>query len=247
MNTDGHRWKEGIRKGVLCVSVCVFVYGTSYIPNSFFGGYWIIPEMDGRNRWSFGLAMMDAIMWQPRFGHEAIGHLDYLGVIYKLLIRLDRKYVHPTIHLYDDGFEKIVSGLKVSQVHPYWRDEFITKVTAVASRIESQEAIRCTLHYSGSDHPRTISEIRMPRGLAKVSELSPPASFIERDFEDYQKYEREHYIRWVGKLVLPIDQDVVLVIPAKSPQVGTGRIRFYYERDDATSNDQRNFCSAELK
>jgi hypothetical protein len=241
------RVRKNIRKGLLTFLVCVSIYIASYTLNSFFGGYWLVPEMDGRDRWSFGLAMMDAIMWQPRFGHEAIGRSDYLGTFYTPLIRFDRKFVHTTIHFFDKDFDQRFLNLKVSQVHPHWRDEFVTKITAAAIRNESEKTIRCTLHYTGSDHPRIISEIWMPRELAKVLEVTPPNGFIEKDFEDYQKYDTKHYIRWVGKLALLKDQDMTLAIPAKETQSGTGRIRFYYERTDATSDDQRNHCIAELK
>jgi hypothetical protein len=247
MDTDKHRLKKNIRKGFITFVICISIYVVSYVLNSFFGGYWLIPERDGRDRFYFGLSMTTAIMWQPLFGHEALGRLDYVGALCTPLIRFDRKFIHPTIYISDDAGNQKLSNLKVSQVHPHWRDEFVTKITAAVIRDESQRAIQCTMRYTGSDHPRIISEIWLPRELAKVLEASPPNSFIEKDFEDYQKYDREHYIRWIGKLVLPKDQNVTLAIPAKEPRSGAGRIRFYYERTDTTSDDQRNHCVAELK
>lgn len=240
-------WFKKIRKGFLTFAVCVSIYVVSYILNSFFGGYWLIPEMDGRDRYSFGLSMPTAIMWQPRLGHEAIGNFDFLGIFYKPLIRFDRKFVHTTIYLSEDDGEKTISNLKIAQVHPHWRDEYATKVTAIGIRDESGQVIRCTFRYTGSDHPREIAEIKIRKELAKAWGVSPPSGFVEKSFEDYQKYQQEHYVRWVGKLALPKDQDVILAIPMKQPKAGVGRIVFYYQRTDDASRDFGNFCSVELK
>jgi hypothetical protein len=246
MDTDKHRLKKNIRKGFITFVICFFVYVVSYILNSFCGGYWLVPEMDGRDRYSFGLAMPTAIMWQPRFGHEAIGHLDFLGALYTPLIRFDQRIIHPTIYISDDESEKKISDLKVSEVHPHWRDEFLTKVTVAAIGNESEKVLRCTFRYTGSDYPREIAEIKIRKELAKTLDVSPPSGFVEKTFESYEKYDQEHYVCWVGKLALSKDQDVILTIPAKQPQAGTGRIVFYYQRTD-NSTDSRNVCSIELK
>lgn len=245
MNVNKDKLKKEIRKGFITFAICVSIYVVSYILNSFFGGYWLIPERDGRDRFYFGLSMTTAIMWQPLFGHEALGHLDYVGALYTPLIRFDRKFIHPTIYISDDAGNQKLSNLKVSQVHSHWRDEFLTKVSVIATRDTSQHAIRCTFRYTGSDHPREITEIQIGKDLAKDLNAFPPNGFAEKLFEDYQKYEREHYVRWGGKLTLQKNQDVILVIPAKQSQAGTGRIVFYYQRTDDT--DFKKLCSAELK
>jgi len=137
--------------------------------------------------------------------------------------------------------------LNVSQVHPHWRDEFLTKVTVTAIGDESEKVLRCTFRYSGSDHPREIAEIKIRKELAKALDISPPSGFVEKTFESYEKYEQEHYVCWVGKLALQKDQDIILTIPTKQSQASRGRIIFYYQRTDDVSHDFKNVCGAELK
>jgi hypothetical protein len=248
MDTDKHRWKKEIRKSLLTVGICLLVYTLSYALNSFLGGYWLKPEMDGHDRYSFGLAMPTAIMWQPLLGHEAMGHLDYFGALYMPLIRLDRRVIHPTIYISDDVGSQKLSNLKKSQVHPHWRDEFATKIAATGVRDESGQAIRCTFRYTGSDRPREITEIRVRKELARKLDASPPSTFTEKPFENhYDEWLNEIYVRWTGRFSLSKDHDVILVIPAKQPQAGTGSIVFFYQRTDDASHDFKNLCSAELK
>jgi hypothetical protein len=178
MDTDKHRLKTKIRKSFFALAICVFIYVFSYVLNSFFGGYWLIPERDGRDKYSFGLSITDAILWQPRFGHEALGDLDLSGAFYTPLIRLDREFIHPTMYLSDETFEKI-SNLKISQVHPHWRDEFLTKITATTIEDETNKVLRCTFNYTGSDYPREIVEIKMKRALADSLVVSAPNGFVE--------------------------------------------------------------------
>ena len=115
---------RSIRKPAwICSGVVVF-YVLSYGLNSILGGYWARPEMDGHDRYSFGLAMPTAILWQPRWGHQAIGRSDFLGMSYSALIWLDRRYVHPTIYLSaPDGFDR-AGHLSRAQLHPNFRDMY---------------------------------------------------------------------------------------------------------------------------
>ncbi len=206
----------------------VLLYVTSYFVDSFCGGYWTQPEMDGRDRYSFGLAMRTAILWQPRFGHEAIGNLNYLGVFFTPLIRFDRRFIHPTLYVGDEE----VGRLPRSKVHPVWRDIYFTDFTAIASRNETAKVIECKLRLAGSNRIRTLTEIRIPRELLNALGASSPSNFTEKSFEDYEKYNKKNYIRWIGKLALRRDEDVTLIIPAQHPNDGTGTIRFYCELDE---------------
>lgn len=187
------------------------------------------PQMDGRDRYTFGLAMPTAIMWQPRFGHEAIGHLNFLGAFYTLLIRIDRRFIHPTIYVSDDsGIEK-AAHLPISKVHPLWRDDYVTDFKAITARDNSAHAIQCRLRLTGSDHPRTLTEIWISRELSKALGASAPSNFTEKSFEDYDKYHKEKYVRWTGKLPLLRDQEITLFVPTEHPSEGTGTIRFQCE------------------
>jgi len=246
MNVGWHALKKKSRKIILSIIVVGLFYLVSYFLNSLFGGYWLIAESDGRDRYSFGLSMPTAILWQPLFGHEAIGHWDHLGAFYTPLIRLDRKFIHRTIYISDDdGYEK-AARLSVSKVHPNWRDTFVTKVAVVASRDESGHAIRCTFQLTGPDRPRAITEIRIPRELAQTLDATPPEGFSEKSFEDSSRYFNKTYLRWVGNFALPKDQDVMLAIPAKQPKAGVGRIVFYYQRSNDTSRYSLGYCSVSL-
>jgi hypothetical protein len=230
-------------KGAL---VSVFIFVATYIPNSFFGGYWLVPERDGRDRYSFGLSMTTAIMWQPRWGHESLGRWDYLGAVYWPLIRFDRKFVHPTIYLSDDaGYEKI-NRLSASQVHPHWRDEFLTKVTATATRDESNKVVRCVFRYTGSDYPREIIEIKMKRELADSLGVISPNGFVEKPYDGRSEFLTTNYVYWFGKLLLAKSRDVILEFPAKQFKSGGGNIVFYYQRADNPA-DSKNVCRVEIK
>jgi hypothetical protein len=245
MDTDRHRW--GGHRSLLVLGVCFLLYVFSYVLNSFFGGYWMRPEMDGRNRYSFGLAMPTAFMWQPFVGHQAIGNYDLVGIFYKPLIQVDRRYIHRTMYLSDEVLEKIIPSLKATQVHPYWRDEFSTRISAVATRDEPKRIIRCAFHYAGSNHLREIVEIKMQRKLADSLGVSSPDGFVEKPYEGRQEHLNTNYIRWSGKLILLKDQDITLQFPIKQLGTNTGRIVFYYQRTDDPSQDFKNFTSVEFK
>ena len=222
------------------------VYAGTYVVNSFCGGYWLIPEMDGHDRYSFGLAMPTGVMWQPRFGHHAIGRENYLGVLYEPLILVDRRFVHQTIYLSDkNGFDRI-THLPISRVHPEFRDDYVTDVKAVASFNNINRTIQCTLRLVGSDQPRSITEIRMGREDAKAWGVSPPDGFVESPYEAYQKYFVEHYIRWAGKVPLLRDHDIVLIFSAVNFATNTAKIQFQYDLDEKTKINHANICLANV-
>lgn len=61
--------KTRAKKWVACIVCGIWAfYILSYSMNSALGGYWGRPETDGHDRYSFGLAMPTAILWQPRWG-----------------------------------------------------------------------------------------------------------------------------------------------------------------------------------
>ena len=115
------------RKILKCVLLALAIYVVAYIVNSSVGGYWLIPDRDGHVRFKQefgGLSMTVAIMWQPRFGHSALGQLDFLGAFFGPLIAVDRAWIHPTHHLTDDDFDGWLRALPASKVHPKFREEF---------------------------------------------------------------------------------------------------------------------------
>ena len=112
------------RRFTWMLSGMVVLYVLSYCINSALGGYWGRPEMDGHDRYTFGLAMPTAILWQPRYGHLAMGRADFLGLAYSSLIWLDRRFVHQTIYISaPNGFDR-VNHLSRERIHPEFRDMY---------------------------------------------------------------------------------------------------------------------------
>jgi hypothetical protein len=245
MDTDKHRSKSEVRKSVFTLAICIFVYVFSYGVNSFFGGYWLVPERDGKDKYSFGLSITDAILWQPRFGHEALGDFDLAGILYTPLIKFDRKFIHPTMYLSDETFQKI-SSFRISQVHPHWRDEFLTKIKVAAVEDETNKILNCFFSYTGSDHPREIVEIKMKRVLAESLGASAPDGFTINTNEGFDQFFKTNYVYWTGKLLLKTNQNVTLQFPVQNFKGSTGNVVFYYQRSDHAI-DSRNICSVELK
>lgn len=229
------RLRKFLKEFPKTLGILLTVYVLAYVLNSAGGGYWLQPRMDGTHRYKpefGGLAFMDAILWEPRFGRNALGDLDYLGCLFEPLIWADRKWLHTTHYLDDDEFDAWIKRLPVSKVHPIWRDDFVTRLEVSMMRNETEHALQCKLRLTGSDHPRVITEIWMPRELAVASESSPPTGFAEVAFQEYRSWRSNKTIRWVGQTSLVRDEDVVLSIPSNQPKAGTGKIVFTYRRKD---------------
>ncbi len=246
MHTDKHRWKKRLQKEIKGLVIVLSAYVGIFLLNSFLGGYWLVPERDGRDKYSFGLSITAAILWQPRFGHESLGHWDYPGAVFLPLIRLDRKFIHPTLYMSDESFDQKFSVLKASQIHPHWRDTFQSKVVVTAICDETNKVIQCIFRYTGSDNPREIIEIKMTRVMADSLAVSSPTGFAEKLYEGRSEFFKTNYVYWHGKPPLTKDQDVILQFPAKQPKASTGRSVFYYERAGNTV-DPTSICSVEIK
>ena len=79
----------------------LFAYVGAYVPLSCSGAYRV--DMSGRQRWSSGLALMDAEFWQPKWMYfrtytdvrgDAVSSGNLLGWLYSPLIMIDRAWVH---------------------------------------------------------------------------------------------------------------------------------------------------------
>ena len=127
-------------------------------------------------------------------------------------------------------------------------------LTAVAVRDENARSLQCTLRFTGPDKAWTLTEIHLPRELAQALGASPPTGFAYEPFVAGPKVGDEAFVqkfnaetvRWVGRLDLPAEQDVVLSIPAQQPQAGSGTIQFRYERRGALGGSIR-FCMLKLE
>ena len=111
------------RRLLLTLAALVLLYVGSFVLNSHFGGYWNKPERDGHDRWSFGLSMHTAVLWQPRFGYWALYRSDWLGAFYSPLIRLDRRFIHPTRYVSDPNFVEWSKTTTAADWHPQFRAE----------------------------------------------------------------------------------------------------------------------------
>ena len=113
------------RKAITFLVVAGAIYVGSYAANSLCGGYWLKPERDGKDKWSFGLSMFTAIIWQPRFGYSAKFSSDFIGNFYRPLAYLDQKWIHPTRYISsEEDMAWFYDGMKESDVHPHFRDEY---------------------------------------------------------------------------------------------------------------------------
>jgi len=117
-----HNWRITLLGLCLVTSVS---YVLSYAVDSLLGGYYLKPEMDGIVRYDFGLAVPAAIMWQPRWGHDAVGRSDLLGKVYHPMIWLDRRLVHKTKYLFEDegALNSWLREAPLSEFHPEFRRE----------------------------------------------------------------------------------------------------------------------------
>jgi hypothetical protein len=230
------------------VSVALSIYVLLYFLNSAMGGYWLVPGRDGRVRFKpefGGLSMTVAIMWQPRLGHNSLGESDFLGTLSEPLILLDRAWFRKTHYLTDNDFDSWIEHLPVSKVHPRWRDEYVTKVTAEVTRDEAKRELRCKIRLSGSDRPRNLTEIMIDRELAEVLGATPPPTFVEKPFEGSRAYRNKTKILWVGKTALFKGEDVLIVVPVARPKEGAGTIVFSYRYSDDSENSVQT-CSVKL-
>ena len=101
----------------------VFLYLASFALNSRQGGYWGTLERDGRDRWSFGMSLHTAVLWQPRFGYWAPYRSDWLGSFYSPLIQLDRQFLHPTRYVSDPEYFEWANATTPADWHPQFRPE----------------------------------------------------------------------------------------------------------------------------
>jgi hypothetical protein len=81
------------------------------------------PDRDGRDKYSMGLSMPNAVMFQPRVGYHTPFGGEILGMFYAPLIRLDRRFFHPTRYLSDEGTWEWAQSLPIDGMHPSFREE----------------------------------------------------------------------------------------------------------------------------
>jgi hypothetical protein len=112
-----------LRRVALAFALLGVLYVGTYLWNRGSGGYWIYPERDGRDRWSFGLSMHTAILWQPRFGYWSPYKADFLGMLYSPMIRMDRAYFHPSHYVSDPEYFAWMNATEVVDWHPRFHAE----------------------------------------------------------------------------------------------------------------------------
>jgi hypothetical protein len=199
------------------------------------GGYWLSFARDGRDQIVVpGWSMTDAILWQPRFGHSSRGEMDVLGMAFDPLIQADRRWIHKSHYLVDTNFDAWMQHLPLSQVHPRWQDSYVTKVTTKVSRDVVNGALKLTFRLTGSDRPRELTELKLRKNLAETLDVSAPAGFVVQPYQ--YAWSSNRYIRWVSKIPLPRDRDVLVIIPAKKSNEGSGYIDFKYHYADRSED-----------
>lgn len=98
------------RVAVLAGGILLLVYVGSYVALSACGGwYW---AQTGRVRYTFGLAMTDAVRWHPAWARwepfrdvrdRDTSRGNLAGYLYSPLIRLDRAWVHRDHELFAES------------------------------------------------------------------------------------------------------------------------------------------------
>ncbi len=112
------------KRGAIGVSALMVFYVSTFALNSCWGGYWLKPERDGHDRWSIGLSMHTAFLWQPFVGYWSPYRSDWIGMFFFPAVRLDRRFIHPTHYATDPDFESWVLALNAAAVHPDWRNQY---------------------------------------------------------------------------------------------------------------------------
>ena len=103
----------------------LILYIASYTIDTACGGYWGTAERDGRDKYTFGLSIPTAILWQPYFGYNAKFNSDFIGNLYSPLVAIDRFKWHRTKYVTDQStFEWLNHEATISDFHPSFRDEF---------------------------------------------------------------------------------------------------------------------------
>jgi hypothetical protein len=122
------------------------LYFGSYVFNSYYGGYFLAPDIDGKVRYSEvrgGMGMPVAILWQPYHGYYSGSKADLLGKMFTPCILIDRSLVHSTRYLTDeDIFDWIDSGLDERNVHPSWRTQFAESKRRLQEKKNREKAER---------------------------------------------------------------------------------------------------------
>ena len=108
---------------IIVVLAGLTLYGGSYVADSLSGGYWMMPERNLHDQFDCGLSMHTAFNWQPRIGYHSQFVTDAMGYLYAPLIRLDRRFIHPTHYLSDKGGFDWCDNLPISEMHPRFREE----------------------------------------------------------------------------------------------------------------------------
>jgi hypothetical protein len=113
-----------IGKLIRFTGAIALLYVAIYLMDSYMGGYYLRPEADGVKRYKLqygGLALPLAVLWQPRYGHCALGRTDYLGYMFAPVIWLDRRFVHPTKYVDDNADWDWLQKLQEKDYHPEFR------------------------------------------------------------------------------------------------------------------------------
>ena len=129
-----------------------------------------------------------------------------------------------------------------------------SNLTATVVRDEDAHSLRCTLRFTGQDKPYSVTEIHLPREMVQALGASPPSGFTDEPYvagpkvgdESFVQKFNQETVRWVGQLVLPVEQDVVLTIPILHASASSGTIQFRYEHRGAFGGSIR-FCVLKLE
>lgn len=110
------------RRWLICV---IAIYVVSYVPNSYCGGYWLLPEPPVEMQDYLHGGGPCYLYWQPAVGYRGIywGTSDAIGLFYSPLITVDRMWFHRTLNCDDPMHEWRLNHFRESEIHPRWRND----------------------------------------------------------------------------------------------------------------------------
>jgi hypothetical protein len=132
-------------------------------------------------------------------------------------------------------------------------------VKAAAVCDVAAHSVRVTMRLTGTQKTYKVTEISVPRDLARVLGVRAPQGFAEQalpleerlkgDADSVKFVEDFNWanLRWIGELPLTPNREVAFMIPAESPQGGSGTFSFVYSWRGAVLGGVTSFFTADLK
>jgi hypothetical protein len=108
------------KKIAASLAVVLATYVAAYFLNSAGGGYWPVPDDAELNTQT--ISEPEDILWQPAHGYSSARWSSALGILYRPLIALDRRWRHKTLREDEGSGLFYESSRPLSDYHPDTRE-----------------------------------------------------------------------------------------------------------------------------